>query len=130
MKWMLVILAGLAVTMFACDTDDESDGPISPQATSQIPTPSASPTSVAGSLEATIDLIRPLVASAIGAGQNTVRDIDVDGRNVTITLAGEQSLGDSTDFNQACNKVTDVIGFLDAQVVIKSSSGTQLASCS
>jgi hypothetical protein len=130
MKWRVTLFAGLALMTFACTADDESDGPISPDATSVIPTPSPSPTSVADTAQATLDRIRPLVVSALGVSQNTVRDVDIDGRKVTVTLQQEQSLGGATDFDDVCEKVNDVIGFLDVEVVVRSSSGIQLATCS
>ena len=120
---------GFCLNHFACDTDDESDGPISPESTSTVPTPALSPTSIADSVQSTINRIEPLVLSAIGAGQNAVRDMDLDGRKLTITLDQEQSFGSSADFDEVCDKVMDVVGFMDVSVIIRSNSGTQLASC-
>lgn len=132
MKWLLFTMAGLALFALACDTDDGSDGPIVPEATSSAssPSPSSTTTSRIRPSEAIVEQIRLLIPRALNVNQDAVRDVDLEGRNLTITLDEEQSLGGPTDFEGACQDVTQAIGFTDLSVVIKSASGSVLAECS
>ena len=132
MRWMLIALAGPALFAFACNTDDDSDGTIRPDGTSAATTPSASPTpdSSLGSIEALIEQSKPLLARALDVDEETISDIDLEGRNLTITMEEDQTLGGPADFQEACENLTNAIGFTDVNIVIMSTSGSELAECS
>jgi hypothetical protein len=129
MKWMLLILSGIALFAFACGSDNNSDSNISPgPTTSAGETPAATGTSGAGNV--LVQQLKPIIGAALSVDQNVISDVELDNNELKVTLKDDQLPNGSSDIEKACDNVAEKVNFTDLKIVVNSDSGKQLAECS
>jgi hypothetical protein len=129
MKWMLLLLSGIALFAFACGSDDNSDSSIAPAATtSSDATPAPSGTS--GISDAIVQQLKPLIGDALEIDQNVISDVELDENELKVTVKENELPNGASDIEQACNNVADKVNFTNLKIVVNSDSGKQLAECS
>lgn len=133
MRWLIATLITLPLLAMACDSDDDSDTTIEPDptlaATLPVDTPEAGSILPDEEELGSVDAVKELIGSVSDLDPGLIRDVDVDDRTLTIMLTEDDSFAESNDVETICSDLNQAIGFTDLEIVIESSSGTQLAEC-
>ena len=132
MRWLIATLATLLLLVIACDSDDDSDTTIEPDPTiaATLPPDTGEGSSSQGDTElGSVDAVRELIGSVSDLEPGLIRDVELDDRKLTIMLTEDDSFADTNDVETICDDLNQAIGFSDLEIVIESSSGSQLAQC-
>jgi hypothetical protein len=113
----------------ACDSSDDSDATIEPDATLAATLPADGSSGALEDEISSVEAVKQLVAEVSDLEPEVVEDIEVEERTLTIMLNQDDSFAESSDVESICSDVNQAIGLPDLRVVIESSSGTPLAQC-